>query len=165
MPKRQMRIVAMVMLLVALTLLAAAAGVFVRDIGARVRTAQTGDLLQDSTSTSRFYAYELTYELAVFTNVRVSTVVEALFYNWSAEFESNGSLVTGFRPALPGMLQVRVTNLEPVNGTLSLTVLQQSDLPPDLETALLNPLLYATIALLAASAVVFALAGERYGRG
>lgn len=154
------------MLLVALTLVAAAAGIFVRDIGARIRVSSTEPIDASATVADRFYAYELTYELAVFSTVRVATVVEALFYDWSLEFESNGSLLTTFRPELPGMHQVRVTNLESVNGVLSLNVLQQSDLPPDLEMSLLDPLLYATIALLAASAIGFAVASRQpYRRG
>lgn len=142
-------------LLAALVLFAAAAGIVVRDLGAFYRSGLGAPLGPAETVGERFYAYELEYELAVFTTVRVATVVEALFYDWRVDFESNGSLVTPFRPARPGMLEVRVTNLEAVEGNLGLTVLQQSGLPPDLETALLNPLLYATVALLVVAAVSF----------
>ncbi|MEE9173970.1 MAG: hypothetical protein V3U30_03220 [Thermoplasmata archaeon] len=162
--RKLLRRTATAMLLIALVSFAAAAGIVVRDLGAFYRSEQSvGSLRPSGTAADRFYAYELPYELAVFSTVRVATVVEALFYDWKVEFESNGSLLESFRPARPGMLEVRVTNLESVNGTLSLTVLQQSGLPPDLETSLLNPLLYATVALLAASAITLTVGGREPG--
>lgn len=147
-----------VFLLAAMTLFSVAAGVFVRDIGSAYRAASTGPLDPSGVEAHRFYAYELPYEVALFTTVRVRTTIEALFGDLHLEFESNGSFLKTFRPELPGVHQVMIINMEPVRGQFGLTILQQSTIPPDLETSILNPMLYGTAGLLIASVVLFTMA-------
>lgn len=154
----------MACLLLALVLLAAASGVLVRDIGAATRASQSGGIQPFGLVAHRFYAYELTYELAIFSTVRVNTTVEALFGDWRLAFESNGSLVASFRPDLPGVHQVTVRNVEDRDGNFGMTILQQNTLPPDMETSLINPLLYAA-AILFSAAVAASAFRKRIGRG
>ncbi len=153
MKEKWARRVAAILVVLALSTFAAAAGVFVRDLGARYQSGSSGPVDPGGGEELRFYAYELTYELAVFSTVRVRTVVKAAFGDWQVEFESNGSLVVSFRPEFPGLHLVLVENLEPARGQVGVSVLLQSSLPPELETSVLNPLLYLTIILLIASAL------------
>ena len=135
---------------------AVASGVFIRAFtGTGVGSSGPLDAL--ATRTEHVYVYELTYDLGVFSTVNVTTVVKAAYSDWSVTFQSNGSLLTTFRPPLPGVVTIIITNNEDRRGELGTNVLQGSDLPPELETSLLNPALYATLGLLVASVVLFAL--------
>ncbi len=154
MKEKWARRVAAILVVLALSTFAAAAGVFIRDLGARYQSGSSGPIDPGGDREERFYAYELTYELAVFSTVRVRTVVKAAFGDWQVEFESNGSLVVSFRPEFPGLHLVLVENLEPARGQIGVSVLLQSSLPPELETSLLNPLLYLTATLLVAFAIL-----------
>ncbi len=165
MSRYQFRLAGMVILILALTIFAAAAGVFVRDIGAGTSSSSNAPLGPFEGTEIRFYAYELTYDLAIFSTVEVSITIEAMFSDWSLEFQSNGSFVTPFRPELPGIHRVLVTSLEERTGQVGVSILQLSDLPPELETSLLDPMLLATAVLLAASVLAFLLAGRGESKG
>lgn len=141
----------------ALTLFAAAAGVLVRDIGAATAATMNATLDPLEALESRFYAYELTYDLAVFSTVQVGISIEAMFSDWRLAFESNGSLVISFRPALPGIHRVLVTNMEDTQGQVGVSVLQLAKSPPELETSLLNPALLSATVLLVSSVLLFSL--------
>ena len=149
-------------LLVTLTLFAGASGIFVRDIGSAYGASGNAPINPLEPILDRFNAYELTYELAIFTTVRVRTTIEALFTDLHIEFESNGSFLTTFRPKLPGVHQVTILNLEPVRGQVGWTILQRNTIPPDLETSMLNPLMFASAGLLGAF-VVLAGISKRLG--
>lgn len=154
--------ISLVLLLMAVASFAVASGVFIRDFSG-VGSGGSLSLEPGGTFTWHLYAYELTYDLGVFTTVNVTTVVEAAYSDWSVTFQSNGSLVTPFRPPLPGVLTITFTNQEDRRGELGYNVLQQADLPPELETSLLNPALYTTLALLIASVVLFAIGPKLKG--
>lgn len=146
-------------LLVALTIFAASAGIFVRDLGAGFGESASGPVESSGEIAIRFYAYELTYELAVFSTVQVDITVEALFREWRVEFQNNGSFLTSFRPELPGVHQVTVTNTEDLEGQIGVSLLQQNPLPPELETSLLNPMLVVAALFLIASISAYFLTG------
>ncbi len=143
------------LLILALAAFAISAGIFVRDLGANYATSTSGPIDPSESLVLRFYAYELTYELAVFSTVRVSIFVEASFDDWRQEFESNGSFLSSFRPRLPGIHQVTALNLEDLRGQLGISVLLKNSVPPELETSILNPTLLATTILLIASMAGF----------
>lgn len=154
---RAASVLATLVLLLALTLLAAAAGVFVRDVGASFRAGGTGPIEAGDVVTSRLYGYELRYELAVFSDVRVKVTVEALFNDWEEVYESNGSLLAEFRLPRPGVFQVVIENLEDRRGQLGFSVLQSNTVPPDLEHSLLRPLVtVAGVSLLASGGLYLA---------
>ncbi len=157
MRRKRLRQLGFVFLLAAMTLFSIAAGVFVRDLGAGYRGASSGPLDPGDVEAHRFNAYELPYEVAVFSTVRVRITIEALFGDLYLEFESNGSFLTTFRPHLPGAHQVTIVNLEPVRGQVGFTLLLQGAIPPDLEASILDPVLYSTAGLLFASVVLFTM--------
>lgn len=96
-----------------------------------------------------FNAYELTYTVAIFSTVNVVALVEAAYSGWSVSLgEGSGSLIALFRPELPGIHRLIVTNQEPMSGEVGITIEQFSTLPIELETALLNPLLLGAMILL-----------------
>ncbi|MFQ5919938.1 MAG: hypothetical protein ACE5I4_07840 [Thermoplasmata archaeon] len=160
---RVFRGLSLVLLLLAVASFAIASGVFIRDFTGSGFGGSVS-LEPRATFTQNLYVYELTYDLGVFATVNVTTVVEAAYTNWSVTFQSNGSLLTTFRPPLPGVLTITITNQEDRRGELGYNVLQGADLPPELETSLLNPALYTTLGLLVASVFLFAL-GPRLKRG
>lgn len=147
-----------------MTLFSVAAGVFVRDLGAGYRHASSGPLDPGGVDEARFNAYELPYEVAVFSTVRVRVTIEAFFGDLHLVFESNGSFLTTFRPHLPGAHQVTILNLEPVRGQVGLTILLRNTIPPSLETSILNPVLYGTAGTLLASVIFFTMS-KRAGKG
>lgn len=135
------RATALVLALVAFAAMAAAGGVLVRDVGAGVGGTAQGPVQAMETFEVVFNAYELTYTLAVFSTVRVSIHLEAPFAEWRVNFgESTGSFVATFRPPSPGVHRVVVTNVEPQEGQIAVTLEQLSDFPPEFETSLLIPL-------------------------
>ncbi len=153
---RIVRGISLVLLLMTVASFAIASGVFIRDFSG---VGFGGSIVLDprATFTEHLYVYELTYDLGVFSTVNVTTVVEAAYSDWTVSFQSNGSLLTTFRPPLPGVLTLTFTNQEDRRGELGYNVLQGPDLPPELETSLLNPALTTTLGLLVASVVLFAL--------
>ncbi len=161
---RLVRVLSLVLLLLAVSSFAVAAGVFIRDFGGG---GIQGSVVIDEWGTfeQSLYAYELTYDLTVFTTVNVTTVVQAAYYDWSVTSQSNGSLVTTIHPPLPGILRLNITNNEDRRGDLGYALnLKVGELPPELETSLLDPALYATVGLLAASVVTYAV-GQRLRGG
>ena len=135
------RAATLVPLLIGCAVLSAAGGVIIRDIGAGAGFHPQGPILPLGTEEVVFNAYELTYTLAVFSSVRVAISVEAPFYDWRVDFgESTGSFVATFRPPSPGIHRVVVTNVEPREGQIAVTLEQLSDFPPEFETSLLIPL-------------------------
>ncbi|MEE9592873.1 MAG: hypothetical protein V3W28_04755 [Thermoplasmata archaeon] len=156
--ERAWRAAGLILLVAALTAFAASSGIFTRDLSGGFSITSTGSIGAQGGWVNEFYAYALTYDIAVFSTVNVHIVIEAAFYDWQVEFESNGSFADTFRPALPGVHRVLITNLEDSPGQMSMSLLQKADVPPDLETSMLNPLLNAAGILLAASLAAFVLA-------
>lgn len=156
-PARLLGLAAWALLVLALASFAASSGVFVRDIGSGRSLSVSGPLDPHEAQEVLFNAFELTYDLAIFSTVRVRAVVEAAFGDWRLAFESNGSFVTAFRPELPGVHRLLITNLEDRPGQLGWSLLQAPDTPPELETSLLTPLLNAAGGLLLAAAAAFVL--------
>lgn len=143
--------------------LAAAGGVFVRDVGAGVGSHFNGPLPAEERVDRVFNAYELTYTLAVFSTVRVAIVAEAPFGDWQVDFgESAGSFVATFRPPAPGVHRVTITNVEARDGQLGVSIEQRSGFPPEFELSLLGPLTYLAAVFLAASGAIFAAARRRH---
>ncbi len=105
-----------------------------------------------------FNAYELTYTVAIFSTVNVVVIVEAAYSGWRVSLgEGSGALITTFRPELPGIYRLVVTNQEPVAGQVGITIEQFSTLPVELESALLNPLLLGAMILLGAGVLIVVL--------
>lgn len=148
-------------LILAMTLFASAAGVFIRDIGGGVAEEVNGPIEPGGGFENRFNAYELTYDLAVFSTVQVSTTIDAVWGDWRMEFQSNGSFLTSFRPELPGLHRLVILNLENRSGQLGYSLLQLGSLPPELETSLLDPMLYGAGILLVAAAITFTYSSRR----
>lgn len=154
---------ATISLILSTTFFAAAAGIVVRDIGSARQFGLSGTISPLDSIISLLNAYELPHELGVSSTVRLLVAVDAPFSDWRIEYESNGSSLTPFRPPSPGAIRITLQNLENRTGQVGMTVLQRNKIPPDLETSLLDPLLFGTLALLAASVVLYA-AGRRGGR-
>lgn len=152
-------------LIAALTLFAVASGVFARDVGSGYRASVNGPIDPGRPIVDRFNAYELTYELAIFTTVQVRVTIEALFSDLRIEFETNGSFLTTFRPRLPGIHQITFLNLEPSRGQLGWTILQRNTIPPDFEASVLNPMLAALASLLIAVVVLSGISSRLKSRG
>ncbi len=158
--------VALSLLLLGLTSLVAASGVFIRDIDAGTGSSSTGPILALDSRERVFNAYELTYTLAVFSTVRIAIVVEASFGDWQISLgEHIGTFVTTFRPEAPGIHGVILTNVEPQDGQLAVTLEQLSGFPPEFEFSIIIPLAYASLVFLAAAGVVFVLPAPTKGQG
>lgn len=154
---------AAIALILSTTLLAVAAGILVRDIGSARRFDRYGSIDPLDSLTELTYAYGLTHELGVSSTVRLLVTVDAPFGDWRIDYETNGSSLTPFRPPLPGAIRITLRNLENRTGDVAMTVLQRNEIPPDLEAAMLNPLLVGTLAALAASIVLYRV-GRRLDR-
>jgi len=140
-----------VLMIVAATLFAAASGIFVRDFGAGFRSNANGPIDVGGAFEDRINMYQLTYEVAVFSTVEVQVTILSVYGTQRFEARSNGSLLTTFRPELPGLHHIVILNVASVPGQIGYSILLSSDVPPELETAMLDPLLYASASLLVVS--------------
>jgi hypothetical protein len=145
-------------LVLALITFTAAAAVLIRDLGASTSSNLSGTLEPLGTAEVVFYAYELPHDLAISSTVEVHVLIRASFGSWQREFDSNGTTLTAFRPAFPGVHRILVTNLENRSGQLGVSLLQLNTPPPEVETSLLQPLLLIAAILLVVSFAMFTLA-------
>jgi hypothetical protein len=145
-------------LVLALITFTAAAAVLIRDLGASTSGGLNTILDPMGTAEVVFYAYELPHDLAVSSTVEVHVLIRASFGSWQREFDSNGTTLTAFRPAFPGVHRILITNLENRSGQLGVSLLQLNTPPPEVEISLLQPLLFLAAILLAVSLAMFTLA-------
>ena len=142
------------LLVVAAALFAAASGVFVRDFGAGMRSAVNTSADPGGGYEERINLYELTYDIALFTTVEVRLTVRESYGSVLLDTRSNGSYLASFRPRLPGLHHIVILNVANSTGQIGYTLLLSNDVPPELETSLLDPLLYASAGLLVSSVLL-----------
>ncbi len=143
--------IGIVVLIAAATLFAGASGIFVRDFGAGYSAGANGRLDPGGGFEERLALYQLTYEFAVFSTAEVEITILSVYGAQRFDARSNGSFLTSFRPELPGLHHFLIVNVANISGQVGYSILLSSDVPPELETAMLDPLLYASAGLLVAS--------------